>query len=145
MTTKLPKLLQTFPGHYVKAPKKYFHYKNDNRISETLANAADQTAVKHKKAEFDDRYVSNRETEKIKSKYGNDEFKITYEKLWPKQIRNQKSLKKLKEDNNNKLNDMIPKNLIALASFPGSGNTWLRYLLQQATGKLNTINCLSFF
>lgn len=24
--------------------------------------------------------------------------------------------------------------LTALASFPGSGNTWLRYLLQQATG-----------
>jgi hypothetical protein len=24
--------------------------------------------------------------------------------------------------------------VIALASFPGSGNTWLRYLLQQATG-----------
>lgn len=24
--------------------------------------------------------------------------------------------------------------LIALASFPGSGNTWLRYLLQQSTG-----------
>ncbi|KAB0791171.1 hypothetical protein PPYR_02971 [Photinus pyralis] len=27
-----------------------------------------------------------------------------------------------------------PKPPIALASFPGSGNTWLRYLLQQATG-----------
>lgn len=27
-----------------------------------------------------------------------------------------------------------PGALIALASFPGSGNTWLRYLLQQATG-----------
>ena len=26
--------------------------------------------------------------------------------------------------------------LVALASFPGSGNTWLRYLLQQATGIL---------
>jgi len=26
--------------------------------------------------------------------------------------------------------------LTALASFPGSGNTWLRYLLQQATGIL---------
>lgn len=25
--------------------------------------------------------------------------------------------------------------LTALASFPGSGNTWLRYLLQQATGQ----------
>nr|XP_023029409.1 WSCD family member AAEL009094 isoform X1 [Leptinotarsa decemlineata]XP_023029410.1 WSCD family member AAEL009094 isoform X1 [Leptinotarsa decemlineata] len=29
-----------------------------------------------------------------------------------------------------------PKETIALASFPGSGNTWLRYLLQQATGFL---------
>jgi hypothetical protein len=27
-----------------------------------------------------------------------------------------------------------PGPLVALASFPGSGNTWLRYLLQQATG-----------
>ncbi|KAL3271373.1 hypothetical protein HHI36_021857 [Cryptolaemus montrouzieri] len=29
-----------------------------------------------------------------------------------------------------------PRSLIALASFPGSGNTWVRYLLQQATGIL---------
>lgn len=29
-----------------------------------------------------------------------------------------------------------PQQPVALASFPGSGNTWLRYLLQQATGKL---------
>ena len=28
-----------------------------------------------------------------------------------------------------------PGPVTALASFPGSGNTWLRYLLQQATGK----------
>ncbi len=28
---------------------------------------------------------------------------------------------------------------VALASFPGSGNTWLRYLLQQATGKVFSI------
>lgn len=27
-----------------------------------------------------------------------------------------------------------PRAIVALASFPGSGNTWLRYLLQQATG-----------
>jgi hypothetical protein len=26
---------------------------------------------------------------------------------------------------------------VALASFPGSGNTWVRYLLQQVTGKSN--------
>lgn len=35
-------------------------------------------------------------------------------------------------DNKNEFNDS--KKGIALASFPGSGNTWLRYLLQQATG-----------
>ena len=28
----------------------------------------------------------------------------------------------------------MPGPYVALASFPGSGNTWLRYLLQQATG-----------
>ncbi len=27
-----------------------------------------------------------------------------------------------------------PGPLVALASFPGSGNTWLRYLIQQVTG-----------
>ena len=33
---------------------------------------------------------------------------------------------------------------VALASFPGSGNTWLRYLLQQATGKMMLIFVLVF-
>lgn len=27
-------------------------------------------------------------------------------------------------------------NVVALVSFPGSGNTWLRYLLQQVTGEI---------
>jgi hypothetical protein len=27
-----------------------------------------------------------------------------------------------------------PGPVVALASFPGSGNTWVRYLLQQVTG-----------
>ena len=30
----------------------------------------------------------------------------------------------------------IPGPVVALASFPGSGNTWLRYLIQQASGYL---------
>ncbi|CRL01941.1 CLUMA_CG015069, isoform A [Clunio marinus] len=37
-------------------------------------------------------------------------------------------------DSNNNNNDN--EKVTALASFPGSGNTWLRYLLQQATGIL---------
>jgi hypothetical protein len=36
-----------------------------------------------------------------------------------------------------------PGPVTALASFPGSGNTWLRYLLQQATGK--TMGGVTFF
>lgn len=31
--------------------------------------------------------------------------------------------------------DNTKTGLTALASFPGSGNTWLRYLLQQSTGR----------
>ena len=37
----------------------------------------------------------------------------------------------------NKLRWRIPPSpdVVALVSYPGSGNTWLRYLLQQVTGK----------
>lgn len=40
------------------------------------------------------------------------------------------------EFNNKESSEQQPPNIAALASFPGSGNTWLRYLLQQATGIL---------
>jgi hypothetical protein len=36
-----------------------------------------------------------------------------------------------------------PGPVVALASFPGSGNTWVRYLLQQATGE-NYRNFLTY-
>lgn len=60
-------------------------------------------------------------------KYANDNSKdIYYEKLWPKTNNLRKKAVKATE---------VPETgLTALASFPGSGNTWLRYLLQQATG-----------
>lgn len=42
------------------------------------------------------------------------------------------------KSDNNEFNDSgsSEKPIAALASFPGSGNTWLRYMLQQATGIL---------
>lgn len=40
------------------------------------------------------------------------------------------------KSDNNEFNAIEEKLITALASFPGSGNTWLRYLLQQATGIL---------
>ena len=142
-TTKHPRvLMETFAGHYVKTPKKYLHHKN---IGSSYDNAA---SVDNKpKINFDDKYVDPKSAASAdkKSTYGNDEFKITYEKIWPKHKRNQNDVKKINEHNNNnnnknnKLSTTVPKNLIALASFPGSGNTWLRYLLQQATGKCISI------
>lgn len=39
----------------------------------------------------------------------------------------------LKTDSSQKYNEV--RGLTGLVSFPGSGNTWLRYLLQQSTGE----------
>lgn len=63
--------------------------------------------------------------------------------LWPKSGRNRNQKITTNRDRKQRLKDEAAAaaaveasqhNLIALASFPGSGNTWLRYLLQQATG-----------
>lgn len=52
----------------------------------------------------------------------NDEIKLEYEPIgYDNQFRK-------------KFNHISNRHLTALASFPGSGNTWLRYLLQQSTG-----------
>lgn len=59
---------------------------------------------------------------KSNKKKNNDEIKIEYE---PISYDN-----KLRKN----FNDFSNRRLTALASFPGSGNTWLRYLLQQSTG-----------
>ncbi|KAI5635716.1 hypothetical protein NE865_11622 [Phthorimaea operculella] len=39
---------------------------------------------------------------------------------------------------------MPPGDPVALVSYPGSGNTWLRYLLQQATGTPGMLYCFVF-
>lgn len=68
---------------------------------------------------YDDRYVSSH------SERNDDKIEIKYEPIWPN-----KNGKKIVSPTDE------PHGLIALASFPGSGNTWLRYLLQQSTGIL---------
>ncbi len=117
--------METFPGHYVRIPKKYT---NNNRRDD-LPNRHRIGAVYE--PVFDDglKDVDRRS----KSKGIDDKMKSSYEKIWPnnKYLRNQNNQKLLQ---NGKLKEFRGNNLIALASFPGSGNTWLRYLLQQATG-----------
>lgn len=118
--------MQTFPGHFVRIPKKYTNNRNDE-----LANHKHQTGVAVIESIFDDGFNEKDKESKSKS---NDKLKSSsYEKIWPnnKYLRNQNNQKLLQ---NGKLKEFRGNNLVALASFPGSGNTWLRYLLQQATG-----------
>lgn len=124
ITTKQPKLLQTFPGHYVRIPKKYFNNRNADLSNRRQTGGAIEPM-------FDD---GTKEVDGGAKSKSNDKMKSSYEKLWPnnKYLRNQNNQKLLQ---NGKLKEFRGNNLIALASFPGSGNTWLRYLLQQATGK----------
>lgn len=107
--------METFPGHFVQ-PRRHSQY--TLRGSNANNHASSSMNVK-----FDDRFIEKSEKFPISH---NDEIKITHERIWPRR-------KRLHQSNAEQSNQS--KNLIALASFPGSGNTWLRYLLQQATGK----------
>jgi hypothetical protein len=63
----------------------------------------------------------------------NEEFKPTYLVRSKKSDINEFNIN---NSNNNDVKNKSKEPIIAFASFPGSGNTWLRYLLQQATGIL---------
>lgn len=72
-----------------------------------------------------------------------NDIKLNRERIWPK-TKNYRKQHRPDATDKEKL-AVQPKNLIALASFPGSGNTWLRYLLQQATGKCMPYRSASVF
>lgn len=99
------------------------------RVEESLGGGGEDDTTM-----FDDRYVEPQPPpppyHHQYHRQNNNELKINYEKLWPKNTPNQNKFKKAAEQ----YAAADERNLIALASFPGSGNTWLRYLLQQATG-----------
>ncbi|XP_037049867.1 WSCD family member AGAP003962 [Bradysia coprophila] len=127
ITTKPPKLLQTFPGHYVRIPKKYTNNRNNDLAHRHQVGRSGAIV----EPLFDDAVKEMGKATKPDA--ATDKVKSSYEKIWPnnKYLRNQNNQKLLQ---NGKLKEFRGHNLIALASFPGSGNTWLRYLLQQATG-----------
>lgn len=141
-----PKMWQTFPGHFLKKYEKYLK-KNSAKVLGTP-----EAKPKHR---FDDRYVDNKDMTAITA-VDKDAIQVTFEKVVPhKENWNKNKKAKLK------VTQPPPTGLSALASFPvsgktwarahvtklneianymcffhhqGSGNTWLRYLLQQATG-----------
>lgn len=102
---KTHSLLQTFPGHYV-LPQPNHHKQPHHETPEKRKNPTDEEI----------KIVPESVLPPPSSLKEND----TPANLVPAHLANTK---------------LLPKGLTALASFPGSGNTWLRYLLQQATGK----------
>lgn len=121
-------MLQTFPGHYVRIPKKYLKSRNvDDPTNRHQIDGVVEAILKDGSKDVN---------VEAKSK-SNDKIKSSHDKIWPnnKYLRSQNNQKLLQ---NGKLKEFRGNDLIALASFPGSGNTWLRYLLQQATGEYNS-------
>lgn len=97
------------------------------------------------KKTFDDSYKS--EQQEQENAVNNEVYKFITEP-WPSGHYTEDKSKNLfnninNKDNNNLASEKKAHNnqnaahntLTALVSFPGSGNTWLRYLLQQSTGK----------
>lgn len=130
------------PGHFVTRNKQNSHYfKHSYRVGgggkresqttvmkdsskQSLKSAQSTTIVK-----FDDSYKPN---------YNNDVYQLVTE-TWPSKANHKSNTDNNNnhyvKNSNNKLEHANTPQLTALVSFPGSGNTWLRYLLQQATGK----------
>lgn len=155
-----PKLLQTFPGHFVKKFSVYsYHHNNNNQNLHSPAAAAAAAAVEappeaDTPARQPDRTGSSRSDNDASERVpgpvrGGDTVASSIagsssRSVWPNS--DQLSSGKLVDSNSvsrtgdgrwPSRRERNPKSpgLAALVSFPGSGNTWLRYLLQQATGK----------
>lgn len=102
------KSLQTFPGHFV----------GDRSNAKDKANV---TQLGRNQIAYDPRYdpLYSRTRRKMEAQ-------------WNK--RSMKDLENNERPVTAKNHNEDVRGLTALVSFPGSGNTWLRYLLQQSTG-----------
>lgn len=132
------------------------HNANNNSHSAQSSNSdyrKSSDLITNNKKRFDDSYKTEQEQEQQQeheNEVNNEIYKFITEP-WPsgRHTDDTKS-KNLFNNINNKNNDNLASekrarnnqysahssSLTALVSFPGSGNTWLRYLLQQSTGKL---------
>ncbi|XP_053680287.1 WSCD family member AGAP003962 [Anopheles nili] len=111
---KPPKLLQTFPGHFVKKFSVYNYHagSNNQNLHSAPAGPADGSDGANPAS-------SSHPGRPPSGEPSSDKLADS----------DSVSRRKAKERHG------TPE-LTALVSFPGSGNTWLRYLLQQATGIL---------
>lgn len=144
-------ILRILSGHFVTKHKqtaankatKYTknNYNNNNNRNNIDNNNNEYSRNSAKggvhKTTYDDSYKTSKE--RLEADKNNEVYKFVSEP-WPSgsggggsvtSQHNHKSDIKLA----NNLDENSNVELTALVSFPGSGNTWLRYLLQQATGR----------
>ncbi|XP_053691158.1 WSCD family member AAEL009094 [Sabethes cyaneus] len=130
---KAYQLLETFPGHIV---KKVHTYSLNNQIPDVPENDHDQRQQQRHNDVYRDKHKRTASSAAV------DLSSSSLSSQWPNRNNNNKFTNKLADNDRITSDRVLPaqkssnRKLTALVSFPGSGNTWLRYLLQQATGIL---------
>uniref|UniRef100_A0A182J434 Sulfotransferase domain-containing protein n=1 Tax=Anopheles atroparvus TaxID=41427 RepID=A0A182J434_ANOAO len=129
---KPPKLLQTFPGHFVKKFSVYSYHQGKGgdvgagkQHNQNLHSAPEPAAGAG--AQPNDGSVATGPGSSSQSVWPNGDAP-SGKLVDSDSVRSSDGLRRA--------NGRSKVELAALVSFPGSGNTWLRYLLQQATGIL---------
>ncbi|XP_065072422.1 WSCD family member AGAP003962 [Ochlerotatus camptorhynchus] len=107
---KVYKLLQTFPGHFVKQFQQIQH-DQPQRHNDVIDHSSKRSATA---ADF---HSSSQWPNSNSNKFNTNKIATS---------------DRIVNDGHQKSSNK--RELTALVSFPGSGNTWLRYLLQQSTG-----------
>ncbi|XP_058822804.1 WSCD family member AAEL009094 [Topomyia yanbarensis] len=128
---KVYKLLETFPGHFVKKFQPY----GSNSIPDSTGDIHDQK--RHNDVSRDKHKRSASSSSAAAAEF----YAASSSSQWPNSNNNKFSNKladsdRIANDRQLPAQKSSSRKLTALVSFPGSGNTWLRYLLQQATGIL---------
>nr|XP_029735868.1 WSCD family member AAEL009094 [Aedes albopictus] len=131
---KAYKLLQTFPGHFVKKFQQIPGFRKD----ESLRDAGKQQQQSQPSQQRHNDVVSRRGPKRSATASAADFHSSSQ---WPNSNSNKFDTNKIATSDRivnegHQKSSSKGRELTALVSFPGSGNTWLRYLLQQSTGIL---------
>ena len=113
---------QTVPGHFVRPKSTSGTEEGGNGVGRGQAT---RNGTKGADERYDPKFYSR-----------------TRRKLEDEMTRKQMLKERAKEKKSSHNEAEEATGLTALVSFPGSGNTWLRYLIQQATGEKST-SCVS--
>ncbi|XP_052866305.1 WSCD family member AGAP003962 [Anopheles cruzii] len=122
------KLLQTFPGHFVKKFNVYSYHNNQNLHSASAAAVAPEPERATDGGAIRNDGIAGSSSRSVWPKSDQLNGKLVHN---GDSVRRDSDARWARERSG-----PAGTGLTALVSFPGSGNTWLRYLLQQATGLL---------